>query len=178
MGVRMDERGVAERAGRVEALLAAADERSVELARTLLELYGEALSRVMAVASAAGGGLAERIAADELVGQLLLLHGAHPVEARVRIERAVAAMGGPAGQVVEVVEVGGELARVRLRRAAGGCGSSGAAARTAVEEVVRAAAPEIERVEVEVVERARPPVVIPVESLLRAPVRERPGAPA
>ncbi len=48
----MEEREVAERVRRVEALLEVADERAVELAGALLELYGEALSRVMATVSA------------------------------------------------------------------------------------------------------------------------------
>jgi len=115
----VEEREVAERVRRVEALLEVADERAVELAGALLELYGEALSRVMATVSAVSApppaplpvpgspvsapgaasvsavsasgaveGLVERVAADELVSHLLLLHGLHPVEARVRVERA------------------------------------------------------------------------------------------
>jgi hypothetical protein len=69
-------------------------------------------------------------------------------------------------------------ARVRLRRAARGCGSPGAALGSALEAAVRDAAPEIERVEIEVVDSAPPAVVIPVEDLFRAPVRGPSGTPA
>ncbi|MET8002811.1 NifU family protein [Nonomuraea glycinis] len=198
----MEEREVAERVRRVEALLEVADERAVELAGALLELYGEALSRVMATVSAVSAplpvpgspvsapgaasvsavsasgaveGLVERVAADELVSHLLLLHGLHPVEARVRVERAAARAAGAAA---EVVEVGPGVARVRLRRAAKGCGSSRGALGSALEAAVRDAAPEIERVEIEVVDSAPPAVVIPVEELFRAPVRGPSGMPA
>ena len=195
----MEEREVAERVRRVEALLEVADERAVELAGALLELYGEALSRVMATVSAVSApppapgspvsapgaasvsasgaveGLVERVAADELVSHLLLLHGLHPVEARVRVERAAARVAGAAA---EVVEVGPGVARVRLRRAAKGCGSSRDALGSALEAAVRDAAPEIERVEIEVVDSAPPAVVIPVEELFRAPVRGPSGMPA
>jgi hypothetical protein len=170
----VQEREVAERVRRVEALLEVADERAVELAGALLELYGEALSRVMA-ASGLVEGLVERVAADELVAHLLLLHGLHPVEARVRVERAAARVAGAAA---EVVEVGPGVARVRLRRAAKGCGSSRDALGSALEVAVRDAAPEIERVEIEVVDSAPPAVVIPVEELFRAPVRGPSGMPA
>ncbi|GGP09504.1 NifU family protein [Nonomuraea glycinis] len=201
----MEEREVAERVRRVEALLEVADERAVELAGALLELYGEALSRVMATVSAVSAvsaplpapgspvsapgaasvsavsasgaveGLVERVAADELVSHLLLLHGLHPVEARVRVERAAERVAGAAA---EVVEVGPGVARVRLRRAAKGCGSSRGALGSALEAAVRDAAPEIERVEIEVVDSAPPAVVIPVEELFRAPVRGPSGMPA
>ncbi len=117
----------------------------------------------------------ERVAADELVSHLLLLHGLHPVEARVRVERAAARVAGAAA---EVVEVGPGVARVRLRRAAKGCGSSRDALGSALEAAVRDAAPEIERVEIEVVDSAPPAVVIPVEELFRAPVRGPSGMPA
>ncbi|WP_336206913.1 NifU family protein [Nonomuraea sp. LPB2021202275-12-8] len=171
----MDDQEVAERVGRVEVLLEAADAGAVELAGALLDLYGEALARVMAAAGDGpdGAGVAERIASDGLVSHLLLVHGLHPVEARARIERVLAAMGGRLGSaVVEVVAVEADVARLRLRRAAGGCGSSGAALGAALEEAVRDAAPEIERVEIESVDSAPPAVVIPVESLFQAPVRD------
>lgn len=180
----MDDRDVTERVRRVEELLdGAVDGHAVELAEALLDLYGEVLARIMATVSAAdppgsGEGLAERIAADELVAHLLLLHDLHPLDASTRIERALPGLRGRlAGASAELVAVEGDLARLRLRPRRGGCGSS-AAPSSVVEEAVLRAAPEIERVEIDVVESTPPPVVIPVESLLRAPVRDRPGAPA
>ncbi|MFG3436862.1 NifU family protein [Nonomuraea sp. NPDC047897] len=180
----MDDRDVTERVRRVEALLdGAADGHAVELAEALLDLYGEVLARIMAQVSAAdpagGERLAERIAADDLVAHLLLLHDLHPLDAPTRIERALPALRARlGGAVAELVAVEGDLARLRLRLRRGGCGSSAAALSSVLEEAVRRAAPEIERVEIDVVEQTPPPVVIPVESLLRAPTGDRPGTPA
>ncbi|MDF2706105.1 MAG: hypothetical protein K0R62_1757 [Nonomuraea muscovyensis] len=178
----MDDRDVTERVRRVEALLdSAADGHAVELAEALLDLYGEVLSRIMATVRAAPGddGLPERIASDELVAHLLLLHDLHPLDAPTRIARALPGLRGRLGGAsAEVVAVEGDLARLRLRPRRGGCGSSAAALPAILEEAVRRAAPEIERVEIDVEESAPPPVVIPVESLRRAPARDRPGAPA
>ena len=142
-------------------------EPALELVRALLDLYGEALERILA---AADDRLADRIADDDLVTHLLLLHDLHPLGVADRVERAVrrAAPGG--GTYVHQVEVDGDLARVRLRR--GGCGGGAAEDLAAVlEEAVRNAAPEIDRVEVE--EVPPPPVVISIDALRRA----RAGAP-
>ncbi|WP_113703886.1 NifU family protein [Nonomuraea lactucae] len=196
----MNDDDLAERMRRIEALLDDdAGPRAVELAETLLDLYGEALSRVMAVVSAAGGGLPERVASDELVSHLLLLHGLHPLDARTRVEQAVErtlgqTLGQTAGQTagqmagqtagrldgagVEVLAVEDDVVRLLVRRPREGCGSSARTLRSALEEAVRDAAPEIDRVEVEIEQSAPPPVVIPVESLLRASSRDRPGARA
>ncbi|MER6944305.1 hypothetical protein ABT294_09805 [Nonomuraea sp. NPDC000554] len=138
--------------GRVETLLDDADPAAVELARALLDLYGEGLSRVVA---AVGDTVAAELAGDELVAALLLLHGLHPLDTRTRVEAAV-----PAGQA-DVVTVEDGLVLLRLRPS--GCRSSAVAAQAALESAVRDAAPEIERVEFE--EAGPPPVVIPVESL-------------
>ncbi|NUW42010.1 NifU family protein [Nonomuraea rhodomycinica] len=171
----MDDHEVTERVRRVEELLeGGADPRAVELAEALLDLYGEALARVMTVAAAAGGGLPERIAADDLVAHLLLLHDLHPLDAATRVrhalERVRDRLGGAEAVLVAVEE---DAVRLRLRPAPGakgGCGSTAARARSAVESAVRDAAPEFERVVVEEEAPAAPePVVIPVESLLRVP---------
>jgi len=163
----------AERVRRIDALLDRVGELpdpepAVELVRELLDLYGEALERILA---AADERLARRIADDELVAHLLLLHDLHSLGVADRVERAVrrAAPGG--GAYVQEVEVDGDLARVRLRRG-GGCGGGEAGDLAAVlEDAVRNAAPEIDRVEVE--EVPPPPVVISIDALRRA----RAGAP-
>ncbi|MEU8246658.1 NifU family protein [Nonomuraea sp. NPDC048916] len=176
----MDDHDLAGRVGRVEALLdEVTDPRGVELIQALLDLYGEALSRVMTAASAAGDGLPERLAADQLVSHLLLLHGLHPVDARSRIEQALrVARKRLGGGSADIVAVEPEVVRLRLRPARGGCHSTAATLTSALEQAVRAAAPEIEQVEIEVEETPAPPVVVPVESVRRITDRDRPGTPA
>ncbi|GAA3256995.1 hypothetical protein [Nonomuraea helvata] len=141
-----------ERIDRIESLLEQAGPDATELVGELLDLYGEGLARVMAVA---GEEAAARLAADELVSPLLLLHDLHPLDTRARVETAIA------GSSADVLAVEDDLVRLRLR--AGGCRSSTAAMRQAVQD----AAPEIERVEIEFEDTA----LIPVESLAvrRAP---------
>jgi hypothetical protein len=162
MAPTAEERAI-ERVRRVAALLERVaampgGEAAVELVQALLDLYGEALSRVLA---AGDDRLAARLADDDLVGHLLLLHDLHPLDAAARIERALR-RSRPGGAHVAGFDVDGDVVRVRVRR--GGCGSSGDPA-AALEETIRNAAPEIERVEVE--EIPPPPVVISVDALRR-----------
>jgi len=130
-------------------------EPALELVRALLDLYGEALERILA---AGGDELAARLADDDLVSHLLLLHDLHPLDAAERVRRAARR----AGVAAEDVEIDGEVARVRLRR--GGCASARGDA-AAGEEAIRNAAPEIARVEV--AEAPPPPVLISVDAVRR-----------
>ncbi|QFY13124.1 hypothetical protein GBF35_47035 [Nonomuraea phyllanthi] len=137
---------MSERIARIESLLDTAGPAATELVGELLGLYGEGLARVMELV---GEDHAARLAADELVGPLLLLHDLHPLDTRARVESALA------GSAADVLAVEADLVRLRLR--AGGCRSSADGLRQAV----RDAAPEIERVEIELADQA----LIPVESL-------------
>jgi hypothetical protein len=159
---------------RVEALAEPARDTALALVRALLRLYGEGLARITASGVRSGGEpLAAQWAADDLIAHLLLLHGLHPQGTPERVGRAVErARPLLHGARAELVEVSGGVARLRISDPAG-CGSSGAASAAALdavlEEAVRAAAPEVERVEVE--HLARPANVIPLDSL-----RQRIGA--
>ncbi len=168
-----DDRQARDHVVRTEALLTslsalsdpAARDRATEAAQALVALYGECLARVMALA---GADTARAVADDELVGHLLLVHGLHPEPAEGRIRTALAGLRG-LGEA-ELLAVEGPLARVRVR--ARGCGSSGETLRTAVQEAVAWAAPEIERVEIEEAAAAAvEPPLIPVEALSRGGAR-------
>lgn len=154
---------------RVETLLERAEaltdpvarEITTELLRAVLDVYGAALGRVTAIG---GETLTEKLAADEQVSPLLLLHDLHPWDARTRIDRALAALAEPGLDDVRLDPGEGDwesVARVRLRASGGGCGS--AHRRTAIEAAILGAAPEVGRVEFD--EVAAPPVLIPVESM-------------
>jgi hypothetical protein len=173
----LDDHQAADRVGRVCALLDEAESlpdpdartTTIELLQALLELYGEALARIVA---AGGDELAPELAADELVSHLLLLHGLHPQDVRTRVEAAVGSMRVRLGKTTaELMSVQDKAVHLRLRGGRGGCRTSRAALTAALEEAVRDAAPEIERVVID--EAAPPPVVISVDSLL-----VRPGAGA
>jgi Fe-S cluster biogenesis protein NfuA len=124
---------------------------ALEAVGLLTEVYGEALARVLDHTDAEP---ARRLAGDELLGHLLVLHGIHPEPAERRAARAVERLR-PAvrerGGDVEWAGVEGAVARVRLRTGGGcgsGCGGGGTAGvEDAVREAVLAAAPELTAVE-------------------------------
>jgi hypothetical protein len=129
---------------------------------TLAGIYGEALARIVDSLEPA---VVRRLAADELVGHLLALHGVHPdpVDDRIRRVLADAAPRLGTGGRAELTGIdAGGVARIRV--AASGCGA--AATANAVAEAVLAEAPELSGVEPHVVQ---PVATISVGSLLRRP---------
>ncbi|MGW2233999.1 NifU family protein [Streptomyces sp. NPDC001759] len=138
---------------------------AIEAVGLLTEVYGEALARVMDQADAQ---LSERLADDELLGHLLVLHGVHPEPVERRAARAVERLR-PAvrerGGDVEWAGVDGEVGCVRLT--AGGCGSGCGGGTSdvtaAVQEAVLAVAPELTAVEP--VPTTAPPAFVPLTTL-------------
>jgi Fe-S cluster biogenesis protein NfuA/nitrite reductase/ring-hydroxylating ferredoxin subunit len=130
-------------------------ERTEQLAGELTELYGAALERMVAIATESAPELVGRFAADELVASLMLVHGLHPHGVERRIEDALDSvrpyLGSHGGDVtlLEVVD-GAEGMTVRLQFAGSckSCPSSAVTLEFAVEDAVRAAAPEITTIEV------------------------------
>jgi len=168
----LGEEEVRERVGRVEALLAEVEtledprarEKTAEMVGVLLELYGEALARIMeAVARSTGReALFEAFTADELVSHLLILHGLHPLGIEERVERALEEVRPylrSHGGDVELLGVEDGVARVRMEGSCDGCPSSTATLKLAIEEAVMRAAPDLERVEAEGAAGPRPAFV-------------------
>jgi Fe-S cluster biogenesis protein NfuA len=182
---RLDDTGVEARLaridellGRVQAVAGPTAEAAVEAVEALTEVYGEALARVRDFADAP---LTARLADDELLGHLLVLHHLHPepVERRVsraleRIRPAVRERGGD----VQLAGVEAESAHIRL--AVKGCGASREAAETvwgAVREAVLAVAPELSEIRrVPPDDDAPEPAFVPLDSLRPGPVTA--GGPA
>jgi Fe-S cluster biogenesis protein NfuA len=151
-----------------------ARERAEELVRVVVDLYGAGLERLLEIV---GPGLpdstVDELAADELVAGLLVVHGLHPYDLADRVERALESVRPylrSHGGDVELLEVDGHGAlRLRLLGHCDGCAGSTATLRTAVQDAIDAAAPEIVRVDVEEPTAAPHPApagtLIPVESL-------------
>lgn len=164
---------------RIEVLLEAsaaagpvARERAEELVRTVVELYGAGLERVMELAYESGAltdELLESLAADELVSSLLLVHGLHPYGVSERVERALEAVRpylGSHGGDVQLLEVTDEgVVRLQLLGSCDGCASSSVTLELAVEDAIHAAAPEILRIDVEESAPKEAGRVIPVGQL-------------
>ena len=149
---------------------AAARERAEQLVREVTDLYGAALERMMAVALAADPGLARRLAADDLVASLLLVHGLHPHDVERRVSEALDSVRpylGSHGGDVSLLGVADGVVRLQFQGSCKSCPSSSVTLELAVEDAVRAAAPEIESIEVVAAENVSTPSVIPADSLMR-----------
>jgi hypothetical protein len=135
-----------ERLNRVETLVGAleqcpdqaAREAARALVRTLLELHATGLRRILDVAGS-GSALVDRLATDDLVSSLMILHGLHPHPAAERVSRALdrarprfRSLGG----VLELIEASEDVVRLRLR------GEPTPALWVAAEEVVTEAVPD------------------------------------
>ena len=154
----------------------AAHERAQELVREVVGLYGAGLQRIMHLASESGldPGLAERLATDVLVASLLLVHGLHPHDVARRVsdalDRVRPYLGSHGGDVelIDVVPGGpdGQTVRLAFKGSCKSCPSSAVTLELAVEDAVRAAAPEISSIEVVAAATAASAGTIPAESLL------------
>jgi len=119
-----------------------------ELARSIMALYGEGLSRVIEIARVSSDApVLERLVGDPLIASLLALHGLHPESVEERVQRALAAMRPalPAGVDVNLVSAVDGHAVVHV-------GCPGAASvrhgdlRRALTRAIQEAAPEIESI--------------------------------
>jgi Fe-S cluster biogenesis protein NfuA/nitrite reductase/ring-hydroxylating ferredoxin subunit len=150
---------------------AAARERAEQLVREVTDLYGAVLERMTDVALAADPGLADRFAADDLVASLLLVHGLHPYDVQRRVSDALDSVRpylGSHGGDVSLLGVDDGVVRLQFQGSCKTCPSSSVTLELAVEDAVRAAAPEISSIEVVAAEKDSDssPGVIPVESLM------------
>ncbi|MDA4109819.1 NifU family protein [Mycolicibacterium holsaticum] len=152
---------------------AVARERAEQLVREVTDLYGAALERMMAVVSAAQPEVAGRLAADDLVASLLLVHGLHPHAVERRVAQALDSVRpylGSHGGDVALLGVddglGGYTVRLQFQGSCKSCPSSSDTLELAVEDAVRAAAPEVESIEVVASEEDSSRRVIPAEALM------------
>lgn len=129
-------------------------DRVAELLRLVTELYGAGLTRVVELAGVTAPELVGALAADELVGSLLLAHGLHPEPLAQRVEAALAGVRpllSSHGGNVELLELDEEVGAVRLRLlgSCDGCPSSAITLQSAVEGAILKAAPEIVCIDVD-----------------------------
>jgi len=154
-----------------------ARDRAEELLRLVTELYGAGLARVVTLAQATAPGLVEQLAADPLVGSLLLVHGLHPETLAQRVEAALAHVRpllSSHGGDVELLEVDEDVGAVRLRLlgSCDGCPSSAVTLQSAVEAAIMDAAPEVVCIDVDAATATAGPGGVPVSFGAR-PVYEK-----
>lgn len=137
---------------------------ALEAVQAVIGLYGECLARLLRRIEQAGHPeVVADVARDELVSHLLLVHDLHPVGVEGRIGTALAEVEGAfEPDSLQLLDVRDGVARIRV--AVRGCRSTAARMRTSVEEAVLAAAPELDRVEIDTA-APQASTVIPVEDL-------------
>lgn len=126
---------------------------SVDALQMLLLVYGEAMQRVVdKVGAIAGEHGMQALMNDRLLDQLMVLHDVHPQDLDTRAERALAQVRPylqSHGGDVEFLGIDDGVARLRLTGSCDGCPSSTVTLKSAVEEALKAAMPEVVAVEAE-----------------------------
>lgn len=168
-----NDREVQERAARLDALLESlesaddspAREVAIEAIQTLLDLYGDGLGRIMAIAGRRDDGLTQEIVDDPLASHLLMVHGLHPVDVESRVLDALESVRPyleSHGGGVEFLGVVDGVVRLRLKGTCETCPASTMTLKLAVEDAILKAAPEVLAVDAEGIEEQ--PVSGPVPS--------------
>lgn len=124
-----------------------------ELLEAFLELHGAGLNRILEeVYRACGQEFIDRLAEDDLVRSVLLLHDLHPAGMAERVVGALdsvrpylASHGGNV-ELVGVEEDG--TVSLRLEGSCHGCPSSEATLKFTIEEAIYAAAPDVRAIEI------------------------------
>ena len=122
---------------------------ALELMQSLMDMHGAALSRIVEVLSESGDGGRNSLAhlgSDPLVCGLMVLYGVHPLTLDQRVTRAIEKVRPQVqkqGGKVELLDVRDSLVRVSISSSGNGCHSSPDALRSAVEQAIREAAPEV-----------------------------------
>jgi Fe-S cluster biogenesis protein NfuA/nitrite reductase/ring-hydroxylating ferredoxin subunit len=131
-------------------------DRVDQIVRSVVQFYGAGLGRIVEIvaSSEVADELLAKLASDELVGGLLILHGLHPEDFATRVQKALTRVRpylGSHGGDVEILKMDSAsgLVRLRLKGSCDGCPSSLVTVTLAVESAIKEMAPEATRIEVE-----------------------------
>lgn len=123
-----------------------------QLVGLLVQTYGGALGRVVALLRDRAPDLLTELAEDELVESLLLVHDLHPLDTDTRVQRALDRvrpyLGSHAGGVTYLGVDDAGVAQLRLEGNCHGCPSSTQTVQMAIEGALLDGAPELTGVEV------------------------------
>jgi Fe-S cluster biogenesis protein NfuA len=135
---------------------------AVELMQSLMDFHGAGLDRLMEIISEegdAGYRIFDRLAGDELVGNLLLLYGLHPVPLETRVLQALDKVRpylDSHGGNVELLGIEGGVVRLKLQGSCKTCPSSSATLKLSIEEAIYKEAPDVTSIEAEGAEESAP----------------------
>jgi Fe-S cluster biogenesis protein NfuA/nitrite reductase/ring-hydroxylating ferredoxin subunit len=126
-----------------------------DLVGTMVELYGEGLTRIFDAIDAAGevgAGIREELVADGVVASLMLIHDLYPIDLPTRVEEALASVRPyleSHGGNVELLGVADGVARISLVGHCKTCPASAATLELAIKQAIDEAAPDLLGLEVE-----------------------------
>ncbi len=148
-----------------------ARERAEEIVRTVVQMYGDGLERILSIVHAELGEersepVFARLCEDKLVETLLCLHGLHPLSVEDRVDAALQSVlpyiKSHKGNM-EVSRIEDDVVYLRLEGSCDGCPASSATLKMAVERAILERVPEIREVRAE--ESATPLHALPDEFL-------------
>jgi Fe-S cluster biogenesis protein NfuA len=125
-------------------------ETAEEVVRLVVELYGAGLERAVELARPE---VTERLAGDELVASLLIVHDLHPLDTKARVQAALERvrpyLGSHAGGV-ELLGIDDDgVVHLELEGTCNGCQSSTLTVKLSIERAIEEAAPEVTGVDVQ-----------------------------
>src|ERR1041384_1221248 len=128
-------------------------EKVVTLVQALMALHASGIERLMQIIAGdtdGPGSLLNKLVSERLVGSLLLLYGVHPLSLETRVKQALDRLrSNPAlnAGAVELLEITDQVVHLRLAQDNHRCHSSQQQLRTAIEEALYEAAPDIDQIE-------------------------------
>ena len=128
---------------------------AVALLQALMEFHGEALDRLMEIVASRGQegyAIFEKFSEDELISNLLLLYGLHPLPLETRVAEALEKVRphlDSHGGNVQLLGINDGVVRLRLEGTCRSCPSSMETLKLAIEAAIFAAAPDVVSIEAE-----------------------------
>jgi len=128
---------------------------TLALVQALMDFHGEALDRLMEIVASQGEQgylIFNKFGKDELVSNLLLLYGLHPLPLEERIAQALEKVRphlDSHGGNVELLSITDGVVRLRLEGTCRGCPSSAETLKLAIESAIYSAAPDVVSIEAE-----------------------------
>ncbi len=126
---------------------------ALDLVQSLMAFHAAGVDRMMEIvveSGDAGWDIIDGFAADDLVSNLLLLHGLHPVELETRVRDGLDKVRPylqSHGGNVELLGVEDGVVRLRLIGSCHGCPSSSLTLKTAIEKSIHESAPDVSSIE-------------------------------
>src|SRR5262249_5790194 len=126
-----------------------------EIVQGLLDLHAIALEKILdtiADSSRSGTALIDEVAQDDLVGNVLLLYGLHPLDVETRVHQGIdeiRSFMNSQGVELELLRIVNGTARLRIRRGVNGRLSSSQSLKNTIEAAIYNQAPDIISIEIE-----------------------------